>query len=210
LLELIETVAKIIQYAVVINVFLNLIFSSIYSLKPPDIVKGVISTQYYKIYESADYIIETDGILYYVIDTRTSRVVKSSNKANDVIQYAVNSLINGGKIYIKTGNYILYEPVLIQRNNIIIEGESYTTVLRIIKDYDVVFRIGLENSTNKICENVTIRNLTLDGGYPTVLRSTGLSISACDNVLIENVYFRNSGERNWISAWSENEHRKKI
>jgi len=204
-------VVSIIVRIVSIIISLYMVLSILSGLGARDKVLQVASSQISRpkisVVESADYVIETDGITTYV-KNKNGIIVYSSMDSASAIQYAIDSLPQG-KVLVRVGTYNLSNPINIQKSNVVVEGESHATVLRIARNNSYCIRIGLENSTQKVCENVIIRNLTLDGGYPTVDRSTGVSVSACDNILIEYVYFRNCGERNWIASWSEDEYRKK-
>ncbi len=158
--------------------------------------------------KSASYIISADKTTIKAINGHTGIIDFKETDLTSVIQSCINKLpSSGGLIFIKKDTYILSSKISIVKDNIIINSDGAT--LKINSAATFCIEIGSQSSTTKQCSNISISNLTLDGNYPTINNSTGISISACENVLINNVTFQNCGERNWCSIWSETEYPKR-
>jgi hypothetical protein len=77
----------------------------------------------------ASYIIYTDGTTTYAKSGTTGQIEFSNTDASKVIQYAIDSLPYGGKIFIKAGTYIISQYIQV-KSNIELCGEGFNTVLK--------------------------------------------------------------------------------
>jgi len=141
----------------------------------------------------ASYIIRKTGSVYEAINGSTSKMDYGGSDdvggvdgadAATVIQAAIDVLSSGGKIFIKDGLYSLSATPEVSNAKIVIDGESWNTILTIDNGVnDSVIR-----STADYC---SIRNLQVDGnragqtgGYPK-----GIEVDAnADYATIENCY----------------------
>jgi hypothetical protein len=75
----------------------------------------------------SDYFVYSDACtqLYYVLE-RVSNTVTTSTDATDVIQYALS---RGGKIRIASGDYVINKTLMINKDDIILEGSGFNTKL---------------------------------------------------------------------------------
>lgn len=116
----------------------------------------------------ASYIIFNEDGVVYARNGKTNQIDFSGTDASTVIQSAINSLTNGGKIFIKRGTYMMtYKTVhdservcisLAGKNNIEIVGEGTGTVLKLSDNQNATI-ISLYNGA---CFN-KIRNIKFDG-----------------------------------------------
>lgn len=144
------------------------------------------------------YLIETDGTYVWAKDGKTGQVVfggvnnvggVSGTNASAVIQSAINALPNGGKIFIKAGTYLLSNQLYIEKDNIALEGEGASTVLK----QTTAGKHGLViNSENVFRQRIRIANLVLDGNYPNTSSTNGIE-ALCFESTFENIIVRNWG-----------------
>jgi parallel beta-helix repeat protein len=102
--------------------------------------------------------------------------------SSSAIQAAIDV---GGRIYFPTGTYLLTTAALTLASDLILEGDGDKSVLKLGANLDVLSLDGLDN--------VTIRNLKIDGQRATYTTTTNDGISSpangtgSTNILIENV-----------------------
>ena len=143
------------------------------------------------------YIIYTDGTTVYAKNGYTGQIDFKGSDASAVMQNVLNALTNGGKIFIKNGDYIFTKRVFGYRS-VVIEGESmYNT--RIIDNVDWtgtsyptygVITLAPEAS---VIDFVHIRNLSIVKTDPLPATSTGVALAVGFNgyvkkAIVENVY----------------------
>jgi hypothetical protein len=142
----------------------------------------------------ATYIIyyNPDNQLYYAEPSRERddlQMITGADAAT-VIQSAINALTSGGKIFIKNGLYSLTSTLLIS-SGITLQGESkYGTILKKISSgVSPIIQNSGRGRTPQTNENIIIKDLTLDGAGPSI-HTSGIMFTDVNNVLIENVYFK--------------------
>jgi hypothetical protein len=116
--------------------------------------------------QPASYIIFKDGDRYYAKNGRTGMIELSSGDANTVIQYAIDSLPNGGRITLKRGVYYLSDTIVLRNPAIVLEGESFIDARALAERPGTV--LALMDNVNKDMIEVTgekcmIRYLRLYG-----------------------------------------------
>lgn len=101
----------------------------------------------------------------------------------NTIDYVSSS---GGIVYIPAGTYIVKK--ILPKSNVIIHGAGVATLLKLssgVSDFNHVFEINNAN-------NVTIRNLSIDGNKDTQsFYLSGFFTLICKNLTIENVSIKN-------------------
>lgn len=119
----------------------------------------------------ASYIItkDPDGVVY-AINGRTGEIDFSGPDATTVIQKALDSLTNGGKLFIKAGTYVINRTLVIRYSNIEIEGEGIDkTILKSniwepdplgLGTYAIIHSIDSQKLTG-----IAIHDLTIDSFY---------------------------------------------
>ncbi len=106
--------------------------------------------------DTASYIIFKDGNIIYAKNGITGKVEFQGSDASVVIQSAIDTLTNGGKIFIKAGTYTINSNITVPQG-LIIEGEGEQATM-----------LGLTGDPN-------FNGLTLMGGTKwTILRNFGL------------------------------------
>jgi parallel beta-helix repeat protein len=103
------------------------------------------------------FLIEKRGNLIVAQDGR-GRIQCSGTDAASVIQSAINSLSNGGKILIKRGQYIISSSI-VPKYGVVLEGEGWDTELYLANGVNVKM-FDISNST---ADEVQIRNMRLNG-----------------------------------------------
>jgi len=97
----------------------------------------------------ASYIIFTDGTNYYARNGFTGKIDYKGNDAASIIQQAINTLTNGGKIVIMDGDFRITSP-LILKNNMRLEI-SPGTVLKAV------------NNMNRLIDGRDKSNVNIEG-----------------------------------------------
>ncbi|RLG56994.1 MAG: hypothetical protein DRN95_06095, partial [Candidatus Hydrothermarchaeota archaeon] len=145
------------------------------------------------IQSEASYIIWTNGTHYFAMNGETEMIEFSGTDAQSVIQAAINALSEGGKIFIKRGNYTF--AVINLKSNISLIGEKGT----------IFYGNGNGNIIGVInVENVTVQGITIKGTNDT---EDAITVFGASNVIIrdcivgwtgeEGIFVRNSN-RVWI------------
>jgi len=82
--------------------------------------------------QTCSYIVWTDGKNIYARNCTTGKIDFSGTDASDVIQSAINSMVNsgGGRIFVKAGTYTLTRAIRLY-SNMMIEGEGALTLFKI-------------------------------------------------------------------------------
>jgi parallel beta-helix repeat protein len=146
----------------------------------------------------ACYTIYNDGLYIICFNNITKVIELQGQDAKSVIQYAIDSAATkgGGTVKIKDGEYSLSGEIKIYGgyHNIILEGESWNTILKTNNGaYNAIrFLDGLN-------VNITIRNLKIDGGYtdeeewPQWDEKNGIMGTDTWNCVFENLFITNTG-----------------
>jgi parallel beta-helix repeat protein len=145
---------------------------------------------------TAEYIISTDGTNVYAQNGTTGTVVFSGTNAATVIDSAISTLTNGGKVFIKAGTYTLtnygsgqigsngfgyYAVSNMGNNNIELYGEGPATILQISASAPQNMTAIYFNGTG--LSNFIIHDLKIDGnranraGYSTSGNENGVFIA---------------------------------
>ena len=107
------------------------------------------------------YEIYTDGVNTYMKNGTTGQIDYYNTNTSKVLQFALNNLTSGGKIYIKTGLYNISSEVIVQYSNITIEGDGASSHLEVVANFTAP---ALKQSIfYVIANNVIIEDLQLDG-----------------------------------------------
>lgn len=127
------------------------------------------------------YLIYSDGFITYARNGTTGIIDYADSSASNVIQSAINAMIDGGKILLRNAVYNIDTTITIP-SNIIFEGEGYGTILKATTD-------GLEKLVMVYkSSNVLLKNLHLDGDLKAY---TLLKIITNHGVLSENIVCEN-------------------
>lgn len=130
-------------------------------------------------YNPGDPVGNLESIATYVVDT------------TDEISQAITSAQSGDIIFIKAGNYTTSGIIFGDKSDIIIAGEGWNTVLRLEDNKNSYVLSGRGD-----CNNIIIRDLTIDGNRVNNPAETGLDAlefrSNPSNILIENVKVLNA------------------
>jgi len=151
----------------------------------------------YRTPQTPTYIIWSDkNGTYYAKNTYTGELTSSQNVAHLIKSAAeiIKSKYSGGKIFLKSGQYVISEAVDLGEGdlNLVIEGEDmWSTVLTLQSDIPV-FR-AVATRPNSGVRMLTVRNLTIRGsgqGQGIVLGATQRGVlQFAALVTIEKVFF---------------------
>jgi len=143
--------------------------------------------------EEASYIVFTDGSRYYAKNGSTGIIEYSDADATKVIQYAVDSLQNGGRIFIKRGVYYISNTIVLCNPAVVLEGESFIDAYTRAERPGTV--LALMNNVNKDIIEVTaekcmIRNMRLYGNkyYNTAGRGIYEHAGYASDLRLEHLY----------------------
>jgi hypothetical protein len=136
----------------------------------------------------ASYIIFNDNGVIKVRNGKTGNIDFSGTNARVIIQSVVNALTNGGKIFIKRGEYDIDSEITIAISEISIEGEGkWATVLKAIGNNSIFHLLGQPNS---FIYRFGLKSLTLGGTNPGVNKGQyGIKIDYGHSLLTEDVHF---------------------
>lgn len=128
----------------------------------------------------------------------------SVEKDCQTIQSAIDALPErGGEVHLESGLYLCHKPILLERNNIRLEGEGPSTLLRLADNANspVIIMGSKENLPSHTVKHVEIAKLMIDGNrvnqqsecmggncsaeFP--LRNNGVSIRRCNLCKVESV-----------------------
>ncbi|RLI00646.1 hypothetical protein DRO31_08325 [Candidatus Bathyarchaeota archaeon] len=140
--------------------------------------------------ETASYVIYKQGNVIYAKNGESGAVEFSGTDAATVIQQAIDHVADkgGGKIFIRTGTYIVARSLSFEnKSNIIIVGGK-KTILKLADsaNCDVI------NIVN--AQRIRIENIEIDGNKvnQTAATSHGIEINNSSNVVIANVYIHDT------------------
>lgn len=121
---------------------------------------------------------------------------------NVEIQAAINALAStGGRVLIRAGTYNIAASITIAKNNVTIEGEGASSILKMINAGNVnILQLG-SNST--LYTNLVVRNLYFDGNSSNQSGALSLVgwidnnslVNPINDVIIEDCYFYNAYSR---------------
>jgi hypothetical protein len=144
--------------------------------------------------ETASYIIFKDDSTYYARNGTTGSIDYYGINASTVIQLTINTLPNGGKIFLRAGNYSISATILVQTDSIFIEGESgdhdaigtYGTILKPTIDGLTILKVLGEVSAS--ITHFTLKNLVIFGDDKV---GTALHLEYVQRAYIEDVVILN-------------------
>jgi len=168
---------------------------------------------------TADVIVFREGEYAEAVDGKTKEVIVRSTDHAEVIQKAIDYVANqgGGTILIKKGVYEI-ASYLIPRDNITIAGEGAATILKPVPP--APYRILFGTANNIVLRDFTIdgnkanipewtgnrwdyhaieirdsSRITIENVYiHDVKAGAGIVISACENIIVDNVTITDNGE----------------
>jgi len=149
----------------------------------------------------ADIIVYRDGAYAVAVNGKTKQVIHSDVNHKHVWEKAIDSVPENGKI-VGLGEFNICE-LEITKSNIEIAGPTlYCDV-----DGSAIMIIGSRGSSDKIAENIKLRDMVFYGDPSKNV--AGLDISAVDNVVVENIVFQNLKSRGFRpTVWSGDEYVK--
>ena len=147
----------------------------------------------------ADYIIWVDGVTYYAKNGHSGQVTTNAD-ASTIINNGISAL-SSGKIVIKAGVYNLTAPILINKDNISLEGagggtaqvagriDAGATILQSSLAIDLIQVTGTGFATDMVV-GVNIRNMRLRGSNDSNGKS-GIWLQYVDLSIIDSVFIDN-------------------
>ncbi len=96
--------------------------------------------------------------------------VVALGKDLESIMKALNALPpEGGTVFLPAGEYLLKNPVVLDRDNLTLRGEGVDTILKTIDGADcpVVVMGSTDTPVQRIVKNLTVSDMTLDGNRTT-------------------------------------------
>ena len=121
------------------------------------------------------------NILFFVTPQMFGAKGDGIHDDTDAFRLAIESLQNGGMLYIPDGTYVISKTGITITNTMSMIGAS--TQNTIIKSYNTTANIVID------ADNVTLKNITLDGN--NVLDSTAVSIYKKKNCVIDSLNIMN-------------------
>ncbi len=144
--------------------------------------------------DTASYIIFKDENTIYAKNGMTGKIDFQGSDASMVIQSAINTLTNGGKIFIKAGTYNISSSILISKDSIAIEGEGKSTILKLSNGATNVSLFNISRGSTRTLY-IDIRNMLLDGNKAnasgTAIEARNIWYSILENLWIQS--FANNG-----------------
>ena len=132
-------------------------------------------------YEIApDYMIYKDGVYTVTVNGSTGKEDSRNTDSVTVIQYAIDQLASGGKIYFKKGTYLIDSSIL-PTSNITFQGSGAGTVFS--DSVYIANRINISNA-----DNVTLRDFKLKINYDGGDGGFGINLINSDNIVIDNIF----------------------
>jgi len=143
-------------------------------------------------------------IVAFLTTGASQAATTTSGKNCSTIQKAINKLpASGGQVIIKRGNYICTDPIVIDRDNVELLGESPAAILRLASGANApVLVMGQMAQIPSITrKNIHIANLTIDGNRTNQtyecfhgpctadnqIYNNGISVRRCEDCSIERV-----------------------
>jgi hypothetical protein len=132
--------SKRLKQALVIGVVVLCVFSVGYFTGYTVAQTGTINIEPASLSGDYSYLVETDGTYVWAKSGKTGEVVYggqwnaggvSGTDASTVIQSAIDALTNGGKVFVKGGEYLI-KRALRPCSNLILEGEYGKTVFKMV------------------------------------------------------------------------------
>lgn len=154
------------------------------------------------------YIIYKESGFVKAVDGQTGRVKKKDVDARTVIQWALDNLPSeGGKVFVKGGEYIINSPILIQgKNNVVFEGEGWRSTKLVTSGPDTTcIKIGERANAALESRNIVVKGFFIDGSSQTTETTTpetvdrrfGIEIASRSGIdtdcLITENYIYNTG-----------------
>ncbi|KAF5044749.1 Right handed beta helix region [anaerobic digester metagenome] len=116
--------------------------------------------------EEADYTIFCDDEYTYIKNGTTNEITYKNARANLAIQKAITDLpATGGKIYIKSGTYIIDTAIQL-KSNVTIQGSGSSTILKTKDLTSITVIVALT-----YIRNITITDITIDGNNDSQVES---------------------------------------
>jgi hypothetical protein len=186
---------KQLKQAVILGVVVLCIFSVGYFVGLTVAQTGTITIEPGSFQTEASYTVFIDGTTIKARNGTTGAIDYSGTDAAWVIQSAINSLSNGGKIFIKRGTYLISQT-LTNIEGIFIEGEGFGTggtTLQLNADVNM-FNVPGQASGAKY---TTIANINLEGNAKNGSAIYGYSASWIPSLLhLDTVRINNFGASN--------------
>ena len=140
--------------------------------------------------EPTSYLIYQSGNTIYAKSVKPGLVDFSGTDAKTVMQNAINALTEGGKVFLNNGTYIMSGKLLL-RSNIDLEGESWSTILKLGDHIDT----NVIDTDLSGISNLVVRNIQIDGNkanqdaphYPDSNR-IGIELLQTIDTTINHVY----------------------
>lgn len=145
--------------------------------------------QYPNAYSEATYVVFKDGSYTCMQDSDSGTVTARSTNSSQIFNWAIGNTTNG-KIFAKAGTYPCHGLDFTDKEYVTLQGEGSSTVLQLDADANLII---VDNSLN-----VEIRDLKLDGNYPTRTSGHGIyndiSSNLASELHVENVIIRKMPE----------------
>lgn len=159
-----------------------------------------IPIQKYSFGTEASYIISKHGSTIYMRAGDTGEIDASGTSASQIINWAIGNCSSGGKIFIKSGEYLL-DTYITLIHGITIEGQGESTVLKQSDDSDLymIFYAYLNTATEfgRYC----LKNFVIDGnkenqngmeGWGYGIYSDTYSSVNHDHVILKDLLIKNT------------------
>lgn len=173
-----DSKSKKIMAIVAVSLLITLSFLAGYSVSSNGNKVTTISSGIYP--NGVSYTIYKEGSTYYAKDAYGA-IDFSGTDASTVIQSAVNTLVNGGKIFIKAANYPISNTISIPFGGIVIEGEGWSTILEAVNN----FNKNIIEITGDYCE---VKDLRINGNKANQASGKGIYVYNAYRVKIERVF----------------------
>jgi hypothetical protein len=109
------------------------------------------------------YTIDTNGTTYFAYNGTSGGLEYQTQSASDIVTYCISQIrsdisdTSGGIIHFRNGYYSFSSQVVINKPNIILEGEGYATAIAVGSSLTCL--INISSTTSARTSNVTIRDL---------------------------------------------------
>lgn len=154
----------------------------------------MISQKYNVNIQPFSYVIYKDGPTIKAVNGTTDIVDYNGTDAATVINNAISSLKNGGKILIKEGMYNISNSIIL-KGGITIEGMGFATTLMLADNANVDVIYLAPNANNRTLY-ITLKDFRINGNKTNNLTAgNGIHVNSIFKCLFENIRVINCRER---------------
>jgi len=144
---------------------------------------------------TASYVVFKNATATYMVNGVTSQIDYYNTASGTVINYALNNLTSGGRVFLRAATYTTSPTILLQYSNQELVGEGKASIIKLAAGANVDV-VTISGSGVKDCR---VADLMIDGTYASNSVGDGVHIDtayvswdACH--ILENLHIKNTAE----------------